>query len=136
MKRLVLACALLAAAAGQVTAEGCLPADAGVVFRALDDAHVRAALRTEPATIKVGAPFVVALAVCSDTGAAVERLAIDATMPAHRHGMNYKPSITAIGDGRYEGRGFLFHMPGAWEFAVTVYTGGAPSRLKLDVVVK
>lgn len=37
-------------------------------------------------------------------------------MPEHRHGMNYAPSVRALGDGRYHSAGWLFHMPGRWEF--------------------
>ncbi|MGL5362976.1 MAG: hypothetical protein ACRDBH_08855, partial [Bosea sp. (in: a-proteobacteria)] len=74
---------------------------------------VSAALRFSPTPVKVGAPFVVGITVCAPAG--VERLVIDARMPAHRHGMNYKPEITSKGPGVYEASGFLFHMPGKWE---------------------
>ena len=57
-------------------------------------------------------------------------------MPEHRHGMNYKPEISAMGDGLYEGRGFLFHMPGRWEITVSVYSDAEPSHLKFDFEVK
>lgn len=40
----------------------------------------------------------------------------DATMPEHRHGMNYKPSIAVQGGGRFRSEGWMFHMPGRWEF--------------------
>lgn len=119
-----------------VVAEPCILTDAGTVMTSASDTRFRVALRTEPAEIKVGSPFKVMLSVCSDAGAAVQQLTIDATMPAHRHGMNYKPDVSAAGEGRYEARGFLFHMPGAWQFAVTIHSNGAPSRLKLDVDIR
>ena len=50
--------------------------------------------------------------------------------------MNYKPEITDLGQGRYQAKGLLFHMPGRWEFAVTVTSGGTPTRLTLDVDVR
>lgn len=31
--------------------------------------------------------------------------------------MNYKPSVHATGEGRYRTEGWVFHMPGRWEFA-------------------
>ena len=41
-------------------------------------------------------------------------LAVDADMPAHRHGMNYRASVTALGDGRFRADGLMFHMAGRW----------------------
>ena len=116
-------------------AEPCTLAGAGSVMVPAGESRFRVALKTEPAVIKVGSPFKVMLSVCSE-GASVERLTIDATMPAHRHGMNYKPEVRADTGGRYEARGFLFHMPGTWQFAVTIHANDTPSRLKLDVDVK
>jgi len=131
---LAAACALalwpLAAAAT------CLPPDAGQPMTAAGAARFAAALRMNPSPVKVGTPFVVDLRVCALDGAKVERLAIDATMPAHRHGMNYKPKITAQGDGRHEARGFLFHMPGWWEITLSVYADGKPSHLTYGVEIK
>lgn len=98
--------------------------------------RVAAALRLRPSPVKVGAPFVVELHVCSLDGKPIRRLAIDATMPAHRHGMNYKPELVDLGDGRYEAKGFLFHMPGKWEIALSVYGEEQPSHLTLGLDVK
>jgi hypothetical protein len=74
--------------------------------------EVAATFRTEPARITVGQHFVVLLSACP----APERLRLDAHMPEHRHGMNYKPSVKTLADGRYRSEGWLFHMPGRWEF--------------------
>ena len=83
----------------------------------LDSRALSVSYRTIPANIKVGETFVVELAACSKSGAAVpERVRLDAHMPEHRHGMNYKPSVTVAGPGRYRSEGWLFHMPGRWEF--------------------
>jgi hypothetical protein len=79
----------------------------------------RAALsyRTIPVKIAVGEPFVLELATCPKTQAALSgRVKLDAHMPEHRHGMNYRPSLKPIGGGRYFSEGWLFHMPGRWEF--------------------
>ena len=117
-------------------AAGCVLPDAGMVMHPQSPSMFSASLRTSPSPVTVGVPFVVDLTVCSAEGARVDRLTIDATMPAHRHGMNYKPEIVAKGPGNYEGRGFLFHMPGRWEIALAVYTGETPTYLTLGVVVK
>jgi YtkA-like len=115
---------------------GCLPAGAAGVMRAPESTTFEAALQTDPAPVIVGAPFAVKFHVCAAGGKTIDRLTIDATMPAHRHGMNYKPEIAALGDGKYEARGFLFHMPGQWEITLSVYSGGTPSYLKLNLDVK
>ena len=57
------------------------------------------------------------LAACPKTGAAVSgRVRLDAHMPEHRHGMNYRVKVVPLADGRYRSEGWLFHMPGRWEF--------------------
>lgn len=40
---------------------------------------------------------------------------VRATMPAHKHGMKVKPSITARGDGTFLVEGMKFHMQGPRE---------------------
>jgi len=73
--------------------------------------------RTTPASIEVGKPFVLELATCPKKGAAVpERVKLDAHMPEHRHGMNYRVKVVTLANGRYRSEGWLFHMPGRWEF--------------------
>ena len=73
--------------------------------------------RTIPSRIAVGQHFVLELAACPKKGAALsDRIRLDAHMPEHRHGMNYRPGVAALGAGRYRSEGWLFHMPGRWEF--------------------
>ena len=72
---------------------------------------------TVPAQIAVGQPFMLELAVCPKQGAALSRrIKLDAHMPEHRHGMNYRIKVIPLGEGRYRSEGWLFHMPGRWEF--------------------
>lgn len=52
-------------------------------------------------------------------------IAVDATMPAHGHGMNVVPTVTSDGDGLWTVEGMLFHMTGEWELVVTVDPEGA-----------
>jgi hypothetical protein len=81
------------------------------------------AYRTIPAKIPTGAHFALEVLVCPRTGASVPAgLKADAHMPEHKHGMNYRPSIKADGPGRFRSEGWLFHMPGRWEF---VFEAGA-----------
>ena len=72
---------------------------------------------TIPAKIAVGQPFALELAACPKAGAVVsERVKMNAHMPEHRHGMNYRTKVVPLGPGRFHSEGWLFHMPGRWEF--------------------
>jgi hypothetical protein len=88
---------------------------------------------TIPAKIVVGEPFVLELAACPKTGAAVvERVKLDAHMPEHRHGMNYRTKVAVKGAGRFHSEGWLFHMPGRWEFLFDI----GPERLTHSVRIE
>lgn len=66
---------------------------------------------------RVGEHFAIDLLICKAGQAwSPERLKVDATMPAHRHGMNYRPRIKQRSVGRYTASGLLLHMPGQWRF--------------------
>ncbi|QQS15236.1 MAG: FixH family protein [Rhodospirillales bacterium] len=94
--------------------------------RRVESAGYLVVYRTAPAPIAVGGRFDVELAVCPAAGKAPVRGAtVDATMPEHRHGMNYRPEMTTLGPGRYRAAGLLFHMPGLWrvEFKLATASG-------------
>lgn len=97
----------------------------------LQSADTTILYRAAPA-LRVGEHFALELAVCP----APAELRVDAWMPAHRHGMNYKPGITALGGGRYRAEGLLFHMPGRWEFLFELRGGGATERFAHAVRVE
>jgi hypothetical protein len=83
----------------------------------LESARLTVSYRTVPAAISVGQPFALELAACPKAGAVVsERVKLDAHMPEHRHGMNYRTKVVPLGVGRFHSEGWLFHMPGRWEF--------------------
>ena len=72
---------------------------------------------TVPAKISVGQAFVLELAACPKRDIAVsERVKLDAHMPEHRHGMNYRTKVVSKGAGHFHSEGWLFHMPGRWDF--------------------
>lgn len=86
--------------------------------------------RTSPSPVRVGEHFVVDLAVCTKPGAQPPiAVRIDATMPEHRHGMNYRPTVRRSSPGRWRAEGLLFHMPGRWEFAFQVHDGRRDDRV-------
>ncbi len=98
--------------AGQALA--CTPAIEGT--RLESKSYVLAYL----ASPEVGKHFAVEVAACAKNGPAPTALKIDAHMPEHRHGMNYKPTVRPAGPGRWQAEGLMFHMPGKWEFVFFV----------------
>jgi hypothetical protein len=90
-------------------------------------------LTTSPAPIKVGEPFALSLVICRKTGQAFSgSVKAEATMPMHKHGMNYQPSVESLGEGRFRLDGYLFHMPGLWRIRFDLRNAGLNERLKLD----
>lgn len=93
---------------------------------------VTLAWRAEPRGITVGKPFELQLMLCPVDAQIV---ALDATMPEHRHGMNYKPSLQPLGGGRWRAEGLLWHMSGRWQLRFDVQQGAARQTLTRDVVL-
>ena len=98
--------------------------------------HYLLAFRPDPLHIEVGEPFALVLNVCTKRGDPAELLAVDANMPEHRHGMNYRTSIVSKGDGRFRAEGMLFHMAGRWEITFDVRAGEESERLTHDIILK
>jgi hypothetical protein len=92
--------------------------------------------RTVPARIEVGQRFAVEAAVCAKAAPDPSGIRVDAQMPAHRHGMNYRARVSRQGEGRYLAEGLLFHMPGRWQFVFDVERPARVERLTHDVVVE
>ena len=90
---------------------------------------------TRPSVIEVGGHFTLDVRACAE-GAPPVLTRVDADMPEHRHGMNYRPSLAPAGDGRYVADGLLFHMPGRWRLSFDVEREGRRVRLTTDVVVE
>ena len=78
--------------------------------------------------------FALDVQLCDKDGVSVAQLTkADASMPAHKHGMNYRPTITPLGKGRFRVDGMMFHMAGRWELAFEVRAGKELTRLTDDV---
>ena len=100
-------------------------------------AHYTIAFKTAPAPIKTSEHFAIDLTVCPLGKAPMPRtVRIDASMPEHRHGMNYRPTVTAKGAGRYRAEGLLFHMSGRWEIAFDLATANSTERITSPVVLE
>jgi hypothetical protein len=96
---------------------------------ALQQGAVQATWKVEGAPITVGKHFAIAVQICP-ANAVLTR--VDATMPEHQHGMNYRPSIQRVGgpqDGRWRAEGLMFHMPGRWELRLDVQAAGRAEKL-------
>ena len=115
------------------SAQSCEPQGFGARGRAEGDGVV-VVYRTVPAALGLGRHFTVEAIVCAESPAAVLS-GIDADMPAHRHGMNYRPTLTAKSPGHYVAEGLMFHMPGRWRLLFDVERGGRRARLASDLLV-
>ena len=132
--RLPLALGFVAAAASG--AQACAPPpDFGAATR-IESRDTIVFYRTNPPRIAVGQHFSVDAAVCARAGGDPTGLRVDAQMPAHRHGMNYRARVGAKGNGRYVADGLLFHMPGRWQLAFDVERPGRTERLAHDLIVE
>jgi hypothetical protein len=105
----------------------------------IESAHAAFVWHAEPAQIAVGRAFSIVASVCPREGAAGAQVAsfnVDATMPEHRHGMNYAPVIGRLPDGRWRADGLLFHMPGRWALAFEAQVDGRRERASRLLMVR
>ena len=100
----------------------------------VESAGIVVVYRTLPPAIELGRHFAVEALVCADGPAVLT--AVDADMPEHRHGMNYRPTLATKAAGRYIAEGLMFHMPGRWRLLFDVERGGRRARLADDVAVE
>ena len=130
------ACALIVAGAAPAFAADCIARlETG---KTIDSPRFSLAYLTDPPKPAVGKPFAVDLIVCpKEPGLKPEEVRVDAHMPEHRHGMNYKASVKPQAEpGRYRAEGLMFHMPGRWEFLFDVRDAKGIERLKQDYPLK
>ena len=117
-------------------AHACTPPLAGG-GRTLEAGPYTIAYQSTPAKIPLGQSFSLLFAVCANNGAAAPAaVSVDAQMPEHRHGMNYRPSIKTEAAGRFRADGLLFHMPGRWELIFEVRANGKTERATLSEVIE
>ncbi|MCU0970178.1 MAG: hypothetical protein MUF03_15455 [Rubrivivax sp.] len=124
--------AMVASVAALAVQAACPPSDADGARLAGRAGEV--AWRVDGATQPpVNRPFALLLQLCP---ASLRLDAVDAVMPEHRHGMNYRPSLQALGDGRWRAEGLLLHMPGRWELRFDVADGDSRERLATALQVR
>jgi hypothetical protein len=130
----------MALAALMCAASGAFAQSCGADLRGaqtVDAAHYVIAYRTQPAKIAVGKHFSIELVTCAKGGApAPTGVAVDAFMPDHGHGMNYKATVRATGPAHFRADGLMFHMPGRWDLMFDVQGAGSPERLTRSIVIE
>lgn len=133
--------ALVVLALGVITssAQAACPPDAtdGAVLKAGELVLAyRPVLAGKTSRIPMAKHFALEVQLCDKAGVSVAHLRkADATMPEHRHGMNYRPRITSLGDGRFRVEGMMFHMAGHWQLVFEVQAGKEATRLTDDVQI-
>lgn len=117
-------------AAVSPAASPCGASVAGDGQDAVESAGYVVVYRPRPSPIIVGRHFSLDLAVCPRGDAPPPAtVRVDAHMPEHRHGMNYKAVVTPEAGDRYRADGLLFHMPGRWELVFEIRAPGRADRL-------
>ena len=110
----------------------CLDDVEGTNFLLMESDGHKIVVTPNPQNKKVGELFRVEISLCHLES---EVTKVSAIMPAHGHGMNYRPQILSLQPGLYKAEGFLFHMPGLWEFRLEtrkVETDGQSRRLRFQ----
>jgi len=106
-------------------------------FARLATPEAEIAYRWEPSVLKVGQFFAAEVIACRAPGAgAVREIVLDAQMPAHGHGMNYRPTATPAGPGRFRITGLMLHMAGTWRLTFDLVRGEARTRLTQEVTLR
>ena len=86
----------------------------------------------------VSQPISLQLTVCGAQAADMQ-VTLDATMPAHGHGLNYQPEQT-VSNETDQGKtvqveGVVLHMPGQWRWFVELELAGKKSTLTHDFLL-
>lgn len=97
---------------------------------------MRIAFVPRPMPVPVGRHFDVDFVVCAPALRGDGAIAVDADMPAHRHGMNYRTTVTALGAGVYRAQGLMFHMPGKWRVIFDLPLEGRTLRVTREIEVQ
>jgi hypothetical protein len=110
--------------------------DVPVGMTLVPSSNVWLAYKVVNGPVRVGKPFGLEIMAClKKAGSAALRMHVDATMPAHGHGMNYKPMEKKVGPGHSRFKGFVFHMPGRWQFSFDAFGTEKRHRTTVSITV-
>src|SRR5262245_20132522 len=116
-------------------ASACPSAGEGFTRLVSHDAEI--AYRWEPATLKVSQFFAVDVFACRFPGPdAIREIILDAKMPAHGHGMNYRPAAARVSGQHFRFTGLMLHMPGTWQLIFDLVQGERRTRLSQEITLK
>jgi hypothetical protein len=99
-----------------------------------DGARVAFVVRAQP--VPVGRHFEIDFVVCQVAVRSGAAIGVDADMPAHRHGMNYRTRVEALPGGVYRAHGLMFHMPGTWRVIFDLPVEGRTLRATREIEVQ
>jgi len=135
---LLLAYALIAFYSAQATAASECNATGGQHnAQQLEKGPYRLTFRTTPRNITVGKFFDLTISVCTtDQSPLPDGLKIDAMMPMHGHGMNYRPSVKHSAPGKFQATGIMMHMAGSWVLRFDVRQDDKATRLQTKITLK
>ena len=103
----------------------------------LESGRYLVAYRMQPAKIVVGKHFSIDVVTCAKGDVSSPAgVAVDAYMPEHGHGMNYKATIKSTGKSRFRADGLMFHMPGRWDLSFDIQGAGGTERLTRSIVLE
>ncbi len=103
-------------------------------FARLSTPDAEIAYRWQPDALKVGQFFTMDVIACRTPGSgAVQTIVVDAQMPAHGHGMNYRPTAAESGPSQFHVSGLMLHMPGRWHLTIDLVQADRRTRLTHNV---
>jgi hypothetical protein len=89
-----------------------------------------------PLPVPVGRHFDIDFVVCGAALRSGATVSVDADMPAHRHGMNYRTRVEALPGGVWRAHGLMFHMPGTWRVIFDLPLEGRTLRITREIAVQ
>ncbi len=128
MKRLVLIAALIVSPAA---AFACDVPEGWTIMKTDQATSTLVAAKLPELPVQTGQLFDVDVMICD---ADTDEIKLDALMPAHKHGMNYRPE-TKLESGQFRTSGMFFHMPGQWQISVDLQDE-MKQRFYLDVAAR
>jgi len=64
------------------------------------------------------------------------KLEVNAGMKALNHGMNVKPIIEDLGQGQFNVKGMMLHMPGEWFLGFKIHRGVMSDKAEIDLQIE
>ncbi len=93
----------------------------------------RLVITPKPQDEPVGKLFSLEIQICDDDSVVTK---VKAVMPAHGHGMNYRPKVNQLAEKSYQVEGLLFHMPGVWLLTIETKSQGTRTKFQSELLIK